>query len=357
MAFDIVVSGHLCADLLPETSHTPLSALASPGKLFEVGALAIATGGAVSNTGLALQRLGVPVALMTTVGDDLLGQVIIAGLKDRDPHLGDYIRLRQDTASSYSVILSPQNADRIILHCPGSNANFDHGDLDYGLIGSAKMFHLGYPPLLPRLYARQGESLLAIYRRVHDLGVITSLDFALPDPDGPSGQVDWRPILERVLPYVDVFLPSLEEIMFMLRRSDYETWQGALMQHVDRDYLRDLAEELLALGTAISGLKLGEYGLYLRTTAAAERLQCFQGIGLDLNAWRNCDCWRPAFEVQVIGTTGAGDCAYAAFLAALLRGLRTGGSAADGLRSGRFECRSPRRHQRCSGLGHDLCAD
>ncbi len=321
MTYEVIVSGHLCVDLLPETSRTPLRALASPGKLSEIGPLTITTGGSVSNTGLALHRLGVQVGLMTTVGDDLLGRVIIAKIKDDDPGLAALIRVRQNQASSYSVILSPENADRIILHCSGNNNDFGSEDVDFAVVGAASMFHLGYPPLLPRLYAEDGVGLAAIYQRAHAAGVITSLDMAHPDPHGVSGQVNWQRVLARVLPFVDVFLPSIEEIVFMLRRADYDRWQGAVMQHMSRAYLRSLAGELLALGVGIAGFKMGEYGIYVRTADAAEQVQRLARLPGEPQRWRALELWHPAFDVQVVGTTGAGDTAYAGFLCALLRGL------------------------------------
>jgi len=321
MGFDVIVSGHLCADLLPETSHVPLQAFSSPGKLFEIGALAISTGGSVSNTGLALQRLGVHVGLMTAVGDDLLGQVIIARFKERDPALGDLLAVRQQEASSYSVILSPENADRIILHCPGNNARFTEQDIDFERVQQAKIFHLGYPPLLPMMYADGGQRLAEIYRRVHEMGVITSLDMALPDPNGPSGQADWRTLLQQVLPHVDIFLPSLEEITFMMRREDYLRAEGKIMGFVNRDYIRSIAADLLDMGLAVAGIKLGEYGFYLRTSSNRNLLQRLEALGVDLDAWTDVEIWQPTFEVNVIGTTGAGDSAYAGFLAALLKGF------------------------------------
>jgi sugar/nucleoside kinase (ribokinase family) len=66
-AIDIVVGGHLCLDLIPRMEGVPLEKRLSPGQLFLVGALDISTGGAVSNTGLALHRLGAEVRLMATV--------------------------------------------------------------------------------------------------------------------------------------------------------------------------------------------------------------------------------------------------------------------------------------------------
>jgi sugar/nucleoside kinase (ribokinase family) len=321
MAHEVIVSGHLCADLIPETSNLPLSALSNPGKLYEVDNLEIATGGAVSNTGLALHQLGINVGLMTTVGDDLLGRVIIAKLKDRDEKLGQMIGVRENEASSYSIILSPQNVDRIILHCPGNNKHFDVPDIDFDIVQQAKIFHLGYPPILPQLIANDGKSLMTIFERIYNMGVITSLDMAHPDPNGASGQVDWKTILERTLPYVDIFLPSIEEIVFMLRRTDYDNWQGQIITHISKSYLQTLADELLTLGSAIVGFKMGELGFYIQTTDNIEKLSRLAKVNQKSENWRNLTLWHPAFDVKVVGTTGAGDAAYGGFLAALLNGL------------------------------------
>ena len=160
---DVIVSGHLCLDLLPQMESVPLTALSSPGKLFEVGSLRFSTGGAVSNTGLALHRLGANVRLMASVGDDLLGQVIIAFLKTRDPSLAQYISVKTGRASSYTVVLAPEKVDRIFLHCTGTNANFSANDVNYKLVAQAKMFHLGYPPIFPRLIANDGDELVMLF--------------------------------------------------------------------------------------------------------------------------------------------------------------------------------------------------
>lgn len=320
MAFDIIVSGHLCADLLPDTSRMPLSALSTPGKLYEVGALNISTGGAVSNTGLAIHRLGANVGLMTTVGDDLLGRVIIARLKDRDERLGDLVKLREGIASSYSVILSPQNTDRIILHCTGNNDHFDIDDIDFDLVQQARIFHLGYPPYLQWLYSNGGAHLIETYRRIHAAGVVTSLDMALPDPNSISGKLDWRTMLQNLLPYVDVFLPSLEETVFMLRRADYDRWNGRIIDNVSRAYIHALTEEMIDMGAAISGIKLGAHGFYLNTTADRARLDRLSATGVQPDEWHDVSLWHPAFKVDVVGTVGAGDSTFGAFLTTLLHG-------------------------------------
>jgi sugar/nucleoside kinase (ribokinase family) len=319
---EIIVSGHLCLDLLPALPTVPLSALASPGRLFEADPLDIATGGAVSNTGLALHTLGFPVSLSATVGPDLLGRVIIAFLKDRDPSLAENIKVQPQGATSYSVLLSPGNVDRIILHCTGTNDTFGADDVDYGAVRRAKIFHLGYPPLLPRLIANEGAQLAELFRRAKETGVVTSMDMAMPDPNREAGQMNWSPILKHTLPHVDVFVPSIEEIVFMLRRADFDAWHGDVLPHLTHDYLHNLAGELIAMGVVIAGFKLSRYGLYLCATEENASFQRLSRLSLDVDAWRGVELWQPSFHVDVVGTTGAGDAAYAGLLGALLKRLR-----------------------------------
>jgi sugar/nucleoside kinase (ribokinase family) len=315
---DVIVSGHICADLIPEMGHTPASALASPGRLYEVGPLTLTVGGMVANTGMALHRLGVPVTMMAAVGDDKLGEAVITTLKAHDPLLASAIRVRAGVSSSYSVVLAPQATDRTFLHHTGQNQSFGADDVDYAVVKQARLFHLGYPPLLPRLIADDGAELIHLFKRVRQGGTVTSMDMAMPDPEGISGRVDWRRILAGTLPHVDLFLPSIDEVVFMLRRADYDRWGGDALAHINRDYLTALADELLALGAGVVGFKLGEMGVYLKT---GDRPLGLNQAGVQPDAWAALDLWQPAFEVTVAGTTGAGDASYAGFMAALLRGL------------------------------------
>jgi sugar/nucleoside kinase (ribokinase family) len=319
-AIDVIVSGHLCLDLIPSMEHVSSQKLTTPGRMSEVGPISVSTGGAVSNTGLALHRLGVNVRLMATVGDDLIGQMIIAYLNDRDEALSRFISVQNGQPGSYTVVLSPEHADRTFLHCTGTNRAFGIDDIDFSLLAQARIFHLGYPPVLPRLIADEGRELRALYERAKTTGVGTSMDMTLPDPQGSSGQIVWPRVLKHVLPYVDVFLPSVEEILFMMRRADYDAWEGKVLPHLTAAYLHTLAAELLDMGAVIVGFKLGEMGLYLRTADAA-RFDRLRKLSLDAAAWADVELWTPAYEVEVAGTTGAGDSAYAGFLAALLHGL------------------------------------
>jgi sugar/nucleoside kinase (ribokinase family) len=317
---DVIVAGHLCLDIHPEMDHVALNTLASPGRLFETGALTLATGGAVSNTGVALHRLGVNVRLMANVGDDFVALTTLSILEARDPLLTQYVHVLPDQSGAYTIVLTPQRVDRIFLSHIGPNNTFGLDAVEFSVLAGVKIFHLGYPPLLPRLYANDGDEWVKILRLAKAVGVVTSLDMALPDPNSPSGQVDWRAIFPRVLPYTDIFIPSIEEIVFCLRRADYDSWAGDVLAHLTTVYLSDLADELIAMGGVIVGFKLGQFGFYIKT-ATSEHFDRLKRLQLNREEWADKTVWSPAYQVEVVGTTGAGDSAYAGFLGALLRAM------------------------------------
>jgi sugar/nucleoside kinase (ribokinase family) len=85
---DAVVAGHIALDLFPEL---PGPVAYEPGRLTVVGPALISTGGSVSNTGLTLHRLGVPVRLVAKVGDDLFGRAVLDALAQIGGDLGSEI--------------------------------------------------------------------------------------------------------------------------------------------------------------------------------------------------------------------------------------------------------------------------
>lgn len=322
-----VVAGHICLDIIPQIggSSDDFRASFQPGRLTAVGPALFGTGGAASNTGLAMHRLGIDVRIMGKVGDDFIGELIrqILVRNGRGPAAGMIID--QSVNSSYTVVVSPPGIDRSFLHYPGANDTFSAEDVRYNVVGASSLFHFGYPPLMARMYADDGAELEEMYRRAKATGATTSLDMAAPDPTSAAGRADWPRILRRTLPYVDVFLPSLEELLYMLRRQQHDRLAaqtgGALLEAATPALLHDLGGELLSLGVKIAGIKLGHRGFYLRVASAA----CLANLGsarpADLAAWAGQEVWAPCFDVQVVGTNGSGDCTIAGFLAALLRDL------------------------------------
>jgi sugar/nucleoside kinase (ribokinase family) len=322
-----IVAGHLCLDIIPQIigiAPEAFRAAFMPGHLIDVGPVALSTGGPVSNTGLALHKLGVPTQLMGKIGDDLFGQAVTQLVSAYDPRLvsGMVVDLRAST--SYTVVINPPGVDRIFLHCHGANDTFSADDVRYDLLDDVGLFHFGYPPLMKLMYADGGTQLSSLYRRAKATGVTTSLDMAFPG----SSSVDapWRRILALTLPYVDIFLPSIEEILVTLRRETYERMcaealEGDILPAVTPELLAEISGELLAMGAKIVGLKLGYRGIYLHTASEAVLQEMGRARPSDVAAWADRELWAPCFQVDVVGTAGSGDATIAGFLSALLRDM------------------------------------
>ncbi|HEX9058454.1 MAG TPA: carbohydrate kinase family protein [Ktedonobacterales bacterium] len=326
---EVIVAGHICLDVIPDLPSGSGGFGFRPGTLTEIGPVTIATGGCVSNTGQALHRLGVGTRLVCKVGNDPFGWLVRETLTRVSPALVDGVIVADGEQTSYSIILSPPGEDRMILHDPGANDTFTSGDVPDSALAEGRLFHFGYPPLMREMYADGGAHLAALLRRAQAAGLTTGVDMAYPDPGGRAAHVDWRDILTNALPFVDVFAPSLGEVLLMMEPQVARALMGrgeAALAEMPLARISLLATTLIGMGAAIVALKLGERGLYLRT-AGVERLQrAGRGMPDNLAEWADRELWSPIFETQVVGTNGAGDATVAGLLLGLVRGMSPEGA-------------------------------
>lgn len=325
----VVVAGHSCLDVIPDLGAHPETGdtLIRPGKLIEVGPVELAPGGAVSNTGLALHRLGVRTRLTGKIGTDLFGRALYEELRGVAPRLAEGMIRVEDTSTSYTVVVSPPGVDRIFFHHPGANDEFAPAEIDPEEAGEARLFHFGYPPIMRATYADGGDALAELFRTLRARSVPVSLDMAQPDPDSPAGRVDWTNWLRTVLPHVDLFAPSFEELLYMLDRERYEELRGGeattdLLKAAGPGVLGRLSRLVHRMGGPLTVIKLGRHGLYLHAPEDADRLTpLVEAFALEPEAWTGRRLIRACFSAETVGTTGAGDTTVAGVIAALLRGL------------------------------------
>lgn len=300
-----IVAGHLCVDLRLDVQRSPPIV---PGRIASVGPLTYHPGGCVANTGSALAALGTTVRLVGLVGSDPLGEFILEWANHLDTLDASGITVERGAATSYSVIIQPPGRDRAIWHYTGVNDLFDGSAVRFE---GARLFHLGYPPFLSALVDNDGEFLVDLMAAAKSAGLTTSLDMATPDMDGPASAIDWVKVLGRVLPFVDVAVPSLDDMRVAMRR-----------QLEDISEIRTLANDLLEAGTAIVMLTAGVDGAYL-ATASANRLQ-LGGVAIEpiADTWCDRELWGRRVDAPVVDTTGAGDSAAAGLLHGILTGRR-----------------------------------
>ena len=331
----VVVAGHICFDVIPAfrgSETVPITQLFVPGKLLNMGGVKVSTGGPVSNTGLGLVTLGINTQLMGKIGDDFFGEGVLELLKARDCADGMVVVPGEET--SYTIVIVPPGFDRIFLHNPGANNTFVADDINYDIVAKAKLFHLGYPPLMKRLYENDGEQLIECFKRAKATGTTTSLDMSLPDPASESGRVNWEKVLRNLLPYVDIYMPSVEETMYMIQRDQLEQLHqhgsGDPLLNLDMNLLPALGKRLLDMGAKIAVLKAGIRGYYIRTGDRAALASMGRALPGSLENWANRELIEEGYNVPVAAATGSGDSSIAGFLAAYLRGL----TIEDAIRAG-----------------------
>jgi sugar/nucleoside kinase (ribokinase family) len=321
----IMVAGHICLDIAPRfrpESAGGIEEILVPGKLVNIHEAVLCTGGTVSNTGLSLAKLGADVVLNGKVGNDQFGRIIKECVGTQR---ASAFKTVEHQNTSYTVILAIPGVDRIFLHNPGTNDTFGADDIDYDAARSCMLFHFGYPPLMKRMFANDGAELIDMFRRVHSMGVTTSLDMSLPDPASESGKANWQKILKDLLPYVDIFLPSIEEVAFMLDRELFNKRKAesggrdAVHAYRTADYQR-LSDMLLDMGVKMAAMKSGIRGYYLRTSDKIA--DCGKAAPKDNKSWRGRELWCASFKATQFGSaTGAGDATIAGFIAGLVAGF------------------------------------
>jgi len=292
----VIVAGHLCLDIIPEVlTSTPIE----PGQLVDTGPSILSTGGAVSNVGLALRKLGMDVALVAKIGEDAFGDAIARLVRGYGDGLDAHLSRTSTAQTSYSIVISQPGRDRTFLHHPGCNHFFGAEDVDFDALPKSEWFHFGYPPLMRRMFSDGGVELADIFARAKRAGLTTSLDMSLPDSAGESGRAPWPQILAKVLPHVDFFMPSEEEVALMTGSADP-------------------AQKALEWGAKNVVLKCGADGL--RWTDGTTVLH------------------QPVFPVEIVGTTGSGDATIAGFIYGMTHGYAIAESLRIGCAVGASSC-------------------
>ena len=326
----IVVAGHICLDITPIMPEGLKGGkdFFKPGNLVTMDGIDVSTGGAVANTGIAMHLLGAEVMLMGKIGNDDFGRLLMQHIdKYRVEGSKDMI-IVPNAQTSYTIVISPRNEDRMFLHCPGANDTFGTNDIDYSKIRDAALFHFGYPPLMARMYENDGDELVRMFQDVKALGVATSLDMAAYEDNVRAGGADWDRILRRVLPYVDFFMPSAEELCHMLEPELYKEWKERaggddVLKYIDIEKeIVPLAKKALSYHAKVVVVKCGCRGMYYATTDYRHMGDIGANASINLSAWADKSAWIKAYTpAEIKNATGAGDVSIAAFLVAALEGM------------------------------------
>jgi len=262
----IICLGIAVADLL----GGPVRKLPERGGLQLVDHMGLFAGGCAVNTATALARLGLPVAIIGKVGDDPLGEFLVKGLVDQNVDTSA-IKKDTDAGTSATMVMVDPDGERRFVHYIGANACLTFDDVELSTIDRAAILHIGGCFVMPGL---DGEPTLSLLRHARQVGVTTFLDTAW------DAQNRWLELIGPYLPYIDYMVPSLSEARAI----------------TGLDEPAAIAYSLVEMGAGTVAIKMGADGCLV--------------MGGDGQPHRF-----PAYEVDVVDATGAGDAFAAGFIA------------------------------------------
>ena len=309
-------AGNIGIDIIPQFKCKESSCfddVIKPGHITHIEGSEIHPGGSTANTGLAMNIFGTDTIICGKTGNDHFGQMLrnmitsLAGKKAASGLIPD-----EDIHTAWSVILAVPGLDRSILQNPGANDLFGCDDIDFDTISECSLLHFGHPPSMKKMYSNEGEELTKLFKKAHSNGLLTSLDMCSVDPDSDAGKQDWKKILEHILPLTDFFVPSEDELRYMLK--------------AEKNAAPDaLAAEARKMGASNILIKCGSKGMYYSNGDAqaiseiASKLEIPAG---SMESWTDANGYAPAKKVKKeVSGLGAGDTSIAAYLSAMLQGL------------------------------------
>ena len=270
--FPVLCAGLLVADLFVP----PLQRLPAAGELVDTGRFLIDSGGCAANTARCLARLGVAAAVAGTVGQDIFGDFVVRDMAAKGVRT-DAIRRSERLGTSQTVILPVTGEDRRYIHTFGANADLRVEDIGLALTLGTRVLYVGGYLALPGL---DPAALAELLREARARGVRNVLDVVVPagvrSPD-PAAYA-------AVLQYVDAFLPNDREA---------EAITG------EREPARQAAR-LVQAGCGSAVVTCGARGAVL---ANAREIVAV-----------------PAWPVQTVDPSGAGDAFAAGFIVGMLEG-------------------------------------
>ncbi|NOZ64743.1 MAG: sugar kinase [Caldiserica bacterium] len=267
---DVLCLGILVADVIAR----PLVELPGKGRLALVDDMQLHTGGCALNTGIALRRLGVSTGIMGKVGKDGFGDFLLKSMEKEGLDIRG-VKIEEGIYTSSTMVMVDPDGERRFLHYIGANGKFGLKDVDWEIMAEARILHVAGAMVMPAL---DGQPLAELLKKTKEMKKVTSLDTVWDR----SGR--WLPLIEEALPYVDYFLPSLEEARMLSKRETPEA----------------IAEFFLKKGVGIVGIKMGEEGCYV--TDGKNEIKT------------------PTHKVEAVDTTGAGDAFVGGFLTGVIEG-------------------------------------
>lgn len=267
--FDAVFVGLTILDV----AGRPVSAIPDKGDVHFIEEIRMNPAGTAAGAVMNAAKLGLKTATVACVGEDEKGDFVLDFYRRLGIDTSMVSRTRAAPTSATILVIRP-NGDRPALHARGASDHLFVADRDFDAVCNARFLHHGGTGLLDAMDKGQSEKLL---RHAKSKGLVTSFDLIAPNANTAA-------LLKPLMPYVDYFMPSMEEAAFLSGYSEPE----------------DIAMHFMGQGAGACIFKWGAKGSFIATKDRSFRI--------------------PAYRVAVSDTTGCGDSYCGGFIAGLAMG-------------------------------------
>lgn len=275
MIKNIACVGILVADIIADGFES----LPQNGVLSRLKGTPIHNGGNAMTAAINLNKMGVNSKIIGKIGNDIYGKYLKECLINQNIDTRG-LKIDENAQTSVSIVLLSPDGERTFLHCTGSNGTFSETDIDYNIINECDIVFVSGSFLLDTF---DGAETAAFLKKCKEMGKTTFLDVCW------DSQNRWDKIMDMVYPYIDFFMPSIDEAK-MLCSGESEP--------------NKIADAFMSKGVANTIIKLGSKGSFIKANG--------DKVGT----------YYPAIKgVTAVDTTGAGDSFCSGFLASYARGF------------------------------------
>lgn len=250
-------------------------------------------GGDALNTAIGLAKLSCKVAIAGKIGNDSNGKFLLDVCRQHGVDAGGVVISEEySTACSYALI--DKNGERHFLSEINIFNDLGYEDINTELIKQADVVYVGSLLAMKKM---NNDGIHRIFKLAHENDCLTVMDAAINDKETP----DINKILPEILPYADVFFPSISEASAMAGTEDID----------------EIVKWFKKYGCRYFGIKLGSKGCFVTDFKESRYIEPPKGL-------------------PVVDTSGAGDSFMAGLVCAMTNGKPFFEAAAFGTVIGSF---------------------
>ena len=268
MTYDVSVSGLYILDIL----GVPVTEIPPGGQCYLIDEIKLTVAGTGGGTIMPCAKLGLKTLAIGAVGSDEKAEWLLGAMNKVGIDTSAMQRVDNCPTSATILAIRPDGS-RPALHVKGASDHFHIPPETEARAFDSKIVHFGGTGLLARM---DGPPTAAFLRAAKAAGRTTTFDLIQAQPETLG-------LVEPLMPYVDFFMPSIDEASAMAGTTDPAS----------------CARFFLEKGAAVCAISLGGDGSFIMARDGRQFTM-------------------PAFDICLRDTTGCGDAYSGGFIAGLV---------------------------------------